>query len=103
MNTNQTPKSLADSFAALPESVRANCPARPGLPGTPAPSAESIRDWIVGIRAAVLDAAANTANFGIIVAGEGDVAAAVDLKREAGELLALASDFGDLLGLPRVA
>ena len=42
-------------------------------------------------------------NFGIIVAGEGDVAAAVDLKREAGELLALASDFGDLLGLPRVA
>ena len=91
---------IAARVMAMPESITENYPTRPGLPGAPEPSAESIRAWILGIRDALLKAAENTlASAAYVIALNSDVHAANDLKEEAREFLALATEIGDMCGL----
>lgn len=105
MNTTTKPQpgTLAQVFLNLPESIRDNCPQRPGLPGAPKPNSQTIHAWIVASRTAILAAASNTCDLALTVARAGDVEAADDLRKEAAHYLDLASKLGDLMGLPRSA
>ena len=90
---NTTAQNLAAQYAALPESVRDKCP-RPTGDVTP----ERVRTWLIDVRTACLDAAASTIDLAGTIAGYGETEGAKALRDEARELLAFATQVGDLIG-----
>ena len=90
---NTTAHDLAAQYAALPESIKAQCP-RPITDVTP----ERGRTWLVDVRTACLSAAASTVDLALKVARAGDPQGAESLRTEATELLSFATQVGDLIG-----
>lgn len=90
-----TPQTFAARYAALPESIRSQCP-RPLVNVTP----EQVRSWFVQVRTVCLDAAASTIDLALTIARRGDADAAESLRIEAAALLAVAREVGDVIGLP---
>ena len=98
MNTKTSPRPLsllAYEAMRLPESITSQYAPRPGLPGAPAPSHRSIRDWIESIRMALLASADSTLVMAARIVWD-DPVAADQLKDEARALLDLATEIGDL-------
>ncbi len=90
---NTTAQDLAAQYAALPESIKAQCP-RPITDVTP----ERVRTWLVDVRTACLSAAASTVDLALTVARDGDPQGAESLRTEATVLLSFATQVGDLIG-----
>ena len=93
--TTTRAQDLAARYTALPESIKSRCP-RPLVNVTP----EKVRAWMERVRTVCLDSASATLDLALTVARRGDLAAALELRSEAADLLNFARDLGDLMKLP---
>lgn len=94
------PENLAAAIQSLPERITEHYPPRPGAPGAPEATAQSVRAWIEGIRQAILGAADQTRALALTMTKSGEDQAREELHREAEVLITLARELWRL-GMPQ--